>query len=115
MLPKTNRLAREKDFARLFKLGKFFKGNFIALRLAQNNIKKNRATVVVSSKVFKKATQRNKAKRLIRQELHQVFKGKNKTSGYDAMFLLQKPFLKIDCPVLREEITRLLKVSKLSE
>lgn len=115
MLPKTNRLAREKDFARLFKFGKFFKENFIALRLVQNNIKKNRATVVVSSKVFKKATQRNKAKRLIRQELHQFFKGKNKIKSYDAMFLIQKPFLKKDYPVIKEQVAQLLKMSKLLE
>lgn len=109
MLPKTNRLGKQKDVARLFKFGKFFKEEYIILRIAQNSVRKNRATVIISNKILKKATQRNQAKRFIRQEIDHFIRNKSKESGCDVVILVQKPFKKTDYLTIKKQLQNLLK------
>ena len=66
MLPKTNRLTKKKDFENVFKKGKGIKGDFLILRFVGNKTKTCRFGIVVSKKISKKATVRNKIKRRIR-------------------------------------------------
>jgi ribonuclease P protein component len=79
MLPKTNRLKSKKDFDRVFKEGKGFKEGPLFLKIAKNNLGNVRFGFVVSKKVSKKATLRNKLKRqmreLIRLRLGRIKKG----------------------------------------
>lgn len=79
MLPKINRLKKKKDFERVFKEGKGFKEDFIFLKLRPNNLKVSRFSFVVSQKVSKKATLRNKIKRRLKAgvqaRLAQIKKG----------------------------------------
>jgi len=63
MLPKINRLKKKKDIERVFKRGKGFKEDFLILKIFRGDIKNPRFAFIVSSKVSKKATLRNKIRR----------------------------------------------------
>lgn len=67
MLPKINRLAKEREINTVFKKGKVFKSDFLLVRLMKNNLQKSRFSFVVGKKVSNKAVQRNKIKRRLRQ------------------------------------------------
>ena len=79
MLPKENRLKKNKDFKKVFKEGKGFKEDFLVLKKAKNNLKISRFGFVVSKTFFKKATLRNKIKRRLREsvriKLNEIKKG----------------------------------------
>lgn len=66
MLPKSNRLTKEKDFQEVFKKGKAIKSDFLLFRVLKNNLNTNRFGFIVSKKVSSKATTRNKIKRRLR-------------------------------------------------
>jgi len=63
MLPKVNRLKKKKDIERVFKSGRGFKEDFLILKMVKNNLKNSRFAFIVSQKVSKKATLRNKIRR----------------------------------------------------
>lgn len=67
MLPKENRLQKKKDFERIFKKGKGFKEDFLILKFISNNLNQSRFGIIISQKILKKATIRNKIKRRIRE------------------------------------------------
>lgn len=67
MLPKENRLKIKKDFEKVFKKGRRFKEDFLVFIVVKNNLKQSRFGFIVSNKVSKKATVRNKIKRRLRK------------------------------------------------
>lgn len=69
MLAKDNCLKRKRDFERIFKKGKSFKGAFLVLKIAPNDLAEDRFGIIVSKRVSKKAVIRNKIKRRIRASL----------------------------------------------
>ncbi len=70
MLSKKNRLAKDLDIKKVFARGRSFLNSGISLRfLPKAGEGEARFAVVVSTKVSKKATKRNRLKRLIREEL----------------------------------------------
>ncbi len=66
MLRKINRLKKTKDIERVFKKGKGLKEDFLILKTLKNDLNKTRFSFIVSQKVSKKATVRNKIKRRLR-------------------------------------------------
>jgi len=81
MLPKINKLKKERDFGELFKKGRSFKNNFLILKIIQNNSQENHFGFIISKKVSKKAVLRNKIKRrlasIVRQNIKDIKKGVN--------------------------------------
>lgn len=67
MLPKKNRLKKKKDFERVFMNGKIIKCQDLFLKYIDNDKEDTKIGIVVSKKVSKKAVDRNKAKRRIRE------------------------------------------------
>jgi ribonuclease P protein component len=68
MLHKSNRLAKAKDIQMAFARGRTFFSPFFTVKfLAKPGAKL--FTVVVSTKVFKKANRRNRLKRIIRERV----------------------------------------------
>lgn len=67
MLPKKNRLKKKKDFERVFKKGRGVKGDFLFVKAIPNDLKETRFGFIVSLKISKKATLRNKVKRSLRE------------------------------------------------
>ena len=66
MLSRKNRLKKKKDFEQVFRRGETLKEGFLTLKLAKNNLKVTRFGFVISLKVSKKASLRNKIRRRLR-------------------------------------------------
>ncbi len=67
MLPKENRLKKEKEFEAVFKGGRTLKGKSVFLKYLINGTDKTKVGFVVSKKISKLAVERNKAKRRMRE------------------------------------------------
>jgi len=66
MLPKENRLKKEKEFEAVFKGGRTLRGKSVFLKYLINGTNETRIGFVVSKKISKLAVERNKAKRRMR-------------------------------------------------
>lgn len=71
MLSRRRRLVTQKDFKEVFKFGKSFRGKFFKLailwvKFSETTLVAAKAGIIVSNKVSKKATLRNKIKRIVR-------------------------------------------------
>lgn len=66
MLAKKNCLTGQKNFARVMKLGRGVNDPLFLIKVLPNNLKDSRFGIVISNKVSKKATLRNRLKRQIR-------------------------------------------------
>jgi ribonuclease P protein component len=67
MLPKENRLKKEKEFEAVFKGGRTLKGKSVFLKYLINGTDKTKVGFVVSKKISKLAVERNKIKRRMRE------------------------------------------------
>ncbi len=65
--PKTSRLKLASDFRGLLKNGKSSRQNGIAVYFKESDQKKSRLGIIVSKRILKRAVDRNRAKRLIRE------------------------------------------------
>jgi len=86
MLPKKNRLTRDKEFDRVFKNGKSSYNNIVGFKVINNNLNINRFGIIVGKKVSKKAVERNKIKRQIRAIIRSKKLEKIK-QGYDCLII----------------------------
>ena len=66
MLPRKHRLTGRRAVERVYQIGSRQGGQFLFLRQVANRSNTPRVAVVVATAVSKKATQRNRAKRVIR-------------------------------------------------
>ncbi len=85
MLPKINRIRKKKDFEIIFKNSKCLRNSLFILRIAKNSLNLTRFGFVVSLKVSKKATVRNKIKRRL-SEAAKMYQGEIK-NGADIVFI----------------------------
>lgn len=69
MLPKINRLTKDKEFDAVFKRGRSNYDKIVGVKIMANKADVNRFGILISSKVSKKAVIRNKLKRQIRDIL----------------------------------------------
>lgn len=104
-LPRKNRLVGKKNFDKVFKEGKTVRGSFLFIKKILNNQSASRFGLIISSKIFKKATERNRVKRII-YELIRLRIDKIK-SGYDLVIIFK---IKTDERSLKEDLERLLRV-----
>jgi ribonuclease P protein component len=88
MLPKKYRLAKEKDFQKVFRDRKSFAGQLLILRIRENEMDFSRFGFSVSLKISQKAVERNKTRRQA-QEAVRINLGKIKP-GFDVV-LIAKP------------------------
>lgn len=99
MLPRINKLKNKKDIERVLRRGKGFKEDFLILKIFKNSLEKPRFAFIVSQKISKKATLRNKIKRRL-SELAR-FKIKKMKKGMDLILIAvpgleEKDFWEID-------------------
>ena len=111
MLSQANRLKKDREFKRVHKEGKFFGSHFLALKIAPNNLKDTRFGIIVGTKVSKKAVDRNKAKRrlreAIRQQLPQI------KPGFDVVLMVKPEITSKDYQEIVKTVFGLLKKSRL--
>jgi len=85
MLSKENRLKKKKDFGKVLKLGKGFKQKALLLKTAKNDLPQTRFGFIVSKRTAKKATDRNKIKRQMREIVRKNIG--NIKKGYDVVVI----------------------------
>ena len=85
MFKKENRLTKQKDFDNVFNKGRSVFNKVLGLKFTNNDLDVNRFGVIVSNKISKKAVERNKIKRRIRE----VLKKENPIlkQGYDIVII----------------------------
>ena len=88
MLKKSNRLAKDADIKTALARGRNFFNPFFTLKFQPQPVAK-RFTVVVSTKVFKKAVERNRLKRIVREHIRKNL-GTMRTGHY---VIIAKPKL----------------------
>ena len=112
MLPKKNRLRGSLTFDEVKSKGKMHQSdNFGLLVLKRDDNKPSRFGMVVSTKISKKAVDRNKAKRKVREAIRNYLDKIN--NGYDAIVLARKGLLTIEQEDLDKELKKALEESKL--
>ncbi len=90
MLPKKHKLKSNSKITQVFKNGKTVKSSFLFLRYRANQSKKTKAAFSIGLKYSKKAVARNKAKRILREAMHQFTE--QVSAGYDLVFYFDKNF-----------------------
>jgi ribonuclease P protein component len=86
MLPTKNKLHLNRDFDKIFKTGHSLYGQFFGIKIINNNLNNNRFGILISSKIYKKAVDRNLIKRQIKG-----FLIRNKDSlekGFDCVIIV---------------------------
>jgi len=107
MLLKENRLKKKKDFEKTLSQGKNLKGDFLFFKTIKNELEENRFGFIVSKKVSKKAIERNRIKRRLREIVRlSDFKNTEKIDGVfiTLPYIKEKSFEEIEI-----ETTSLLK------
>jgi ribonuclease P protein component len=75
MLPKENRLVKKADFARVLQNGRVVQGTLFTLVVSeQKDRMPPKAGIIVSKRVSKLATERNRSKRILREGLRSLIK-----------------------------------------
>ena len=91
MLKKQNQLTKDKEFDNVFKNGKSSYDKIIGVKAITNNLDNSRFGILISTKISKKAVERNKLKRQIREVIRldlDLIK-----SGYDLVIISLVPIL----------------------
>ncbi len=73
MLPKNSHLNLKIDFKRLIS-GKFIDSKYAKLYIKMGDEEKVRVGIATSSKIFRKAVERNRARRLVSAALEKLYK-----------------------------------------
>jgi len=105
MLNKENRLTKKKDFENVFKTGKGIEQSSLYLKYKRNNLKQTRFGIVIGKNYSKKAVERNKIKRRIREIIHS--KIAEIKQGLDIIIVVL-PGAENSFEKLEKEISRLL-------
>jgi ribonuclease P protein component len=123
MLPEEYRLKRKKDFEILFKEGKFFNGNFLNAKVwkieSQKYPRRNftpeelRFGFVAGLKVSKKAVERNRIKRQMREIVRLSLKENKFKKGHLVAFLAKENAVEAQHQDLAADIAFVLKKSGL--
>ena len=96
MLAKKYRLAKDKDFKRMYKRAPKIKGAFLSIRYTTNQKSQTRFGVVVSNKTEARAVKRNVIKRKLRQALGGYLD--RVKQGHDVIIKLERvpPVIKLE-------------------
>jgi len=106
-LAKHLRLSKKKDFKAVIERGRRAYGKLITLIVLENGLTNRRFGIIISSKVSKKAVERNKIRRRI-VEIIRVYSN-SLIEGFDAVILTKPDILGKKRKVLEEELLSLFK------
>lgn len=87
-MKKFNTLKKNYEFKRVLNKGKYYYGKYIQFFIIKNNKKENRIGIAISSKIAG-AVERNKIKRLIREN-YRIYVRDKILEGYDFVFVWNK-------------------------
>jgi len=111
MLSRQLRLVKEKDFQKIFKRGKSSYCKIFSIKFLANGLEVNRYGIIISTKVSKKAVERNKLKRQFREAL----KGFDKKliNGFDLVLIVFPVALNREYKFIKSELEKILFILKL--
>lgn len=112
MLALVNRISKTEDFDRVREEGELFQSTSFAISVLDKGDKKEpRFGFIVSTKISKKATLRNRAKRAIREAVrHEISYVKK---GMDVVFLAKMEVLGKTTDEISREVKALLREARL--
>jgi len=115
MLSKRNRLPLKTEFVRIRRDGKVFQGKLFSLlvvdqRLTTNN-QRPKFAFIISKKIHRRATKRNRAKRLL-SEAVRIFLPQIQ-GGINGVFLARKSIIGKEFWEIKSEIERIFKKANL--
>ena len=110
MLPLKNRIKKRKDFEDVFKRGRVIKGSFFLAKIKENNLAFPRFAFVVPAKFEKKATKRNRTKRVFREATRSLLSLMKR--NVDAVFVIKNEG-EIDFTETKAEIKKVLAKEKI--
>lgn len=105
MLPKSQRLTKKRDFMKLAVQGRSIFGPYATLRILQKK-GPTRVAFITSTKVFKLSVDRNRAKRRMRDVLHQLFS--ELPPDMSLLFVLKPESRDAEFTKLIEEVKRMI-------
>ncbi|MCK9445793.1 ribonuclease P protein component [bacterium] len=111
MLPKENRLKKEKEFEAVFKGGRTLKGKSVFLKYLINGTDQTRIGFVVSKKISKLAVERNKAKRRMRDIVR--LKKDNLKDGLSIVIISLPPIKGMEYKEIKQDLENLLSKEEL--
>ncbi len=112
MLPLKHRLKKKKDFEKVLKEGSFFRTNHLFLKIKKNEINISRIGFIISKKKIKKAVERNRVKRKLR-EIIRFYLSKIKP-GYDMVFGVMSEAEGKEYQELEKTVIQILKKAKIT-
>lgn len=107
MLPKNNRLTKNKEFEQVFQAGKSYFGKLIGVKTIKNGMEISRFGFLVANKISKKATVRNLIKRRLRAIIQLNLN--NIAKGYDCVILTQPAIKDQEYSTIENELVMALK------
>jgi ribonuclease P protein component len=107
MLPKENRLTKKKDFDAVWQKGRSSFDKIMGVKALGSGLKVNRFGIMVGLKVSKKAVERNKIKRRIREIIHA--EAEKLKSGFDVVIIVLPAARGAEFAELRESLIYNLK------
>jgi ribonuclease P protein component len=113
MLSQKNRLKKKKDFNLTFKKGKTFKNELIKVKVKKNKKKEKKVGFVAPIKKFKKATDRNRIKRLLREAFKEFLN--DIPEGIYIIFIARSKIKDKDLVVIKKKMKDILIKSNLIE
>jgi len=102
MLAKANRLTKKKDFEKTFKQGGSSYGKLLGIKAVKNDLESNRFGLIISNKVSKKAVERNKIRRQIREILKEQLA--QLKPGFDLIIVTLPEILNKDSQEIKQNI-----------
>lgn len=113
MLSKPHRLTSDRDFKRVYRLGRSFFVKELGVKAAKNNLEVSRFGIVVGTKIHKKAVKRNLIKRRLRHIIQ-----KNLPlirTGFDVVILTRPEILGLKYKEMAERLETIFKKLSLYE
>jgi len=111
MFSQENRLKKTKNFNLTFKKGKKYCNEVIEVKVRKINKNEKKFVFVAPIKDFKKATERNKVKRILREALRENLD--NIKSGFNMIFIAKKNILDYSFQEVKKSIEKSLNKFKL--
>jgi len=100
-------IKKRTDFISLFTKSKTIPGKLVFFRARKNSLDSTRFCIVVSSKISKKATARNKIRRKIKEIIKKAYPGLK--PGFDVAITAKSAILDKKFSTIQKEIIKLFK------
>ena len=111
MLPKEYRLPLRTELHRVQKAGKVYHFPYFGFLVAKSDLPVSRFAFIVSEKIHKRATKRNRVKRLLRESVKSLL---SKTEpGFDVVFLAKKRISDQDYSLISAAVKKAFEKTKI--